>query len=154
MPTSNPHTSPTPTHDVATTPTAQLVPASSSATGFRGFAARRPITALLIMVFSIGYPLMAVVVLAVHRVIPGYQLIDRLPIPPDELSGLLLTVVALLPAALYVTWAADGRAGLRQLLRRVTRWRFGVGWWLFVLTTLPLLTVGVGLAAGRYAAAG
>jgi len=148
MPTSNPHTSPTPTQDLATTPTAQLVPANSSAPGFRGFAARRPIAALLIMVFSIGYPLMAVVVLAVNRVIPGYQLIDRLPIPPDELSGLLLTVVALLPAALYVTWAADGRDGLRQLRRRVTRWRFGVGWWLFVLTALPLLTVGAGLVLG------
>lgn len=137
-----------PTHDLGTAAAAQLLPARSTAAGFRGFAARRPIAALVIMVFSIGYPVMAVLALAVHRVIPGYQLIDRLPIPPDELSGLLLTLVALLPAALYVTWAADGREGLRQLLRRVTRWRFGLGWWLFVLTALPLLIVGVGLVLG------
>jgi uncharacterized protein len=123
-------------------------PAGSTASGFRAFAARWPIAALLIMVFSIGYPLMTMVALAVHQIIPGNHLIDRLPIPPDELSGLLLTLFALLPAALYVTWAADGREGLRQLLRRVTRWRFGAGWWLFVLTALPLLTVGAGLLLG------
>jgi membrane protease YdiL (CAAX protease family) len=137
-----------PTRDPGTAAAAQLVPARATTSGFRGFAARRPVAALLIMVFSISYPIMAVVALAVHQVIPGYQLIDRLPIPPDELAGLLLTLVALLPAALYVTWAADGREGLRQLLRRVSRWRFGVGWWLFVLTALPLLTVGVGLVLG------
>lgn len=137
-----------PSHDLSSTSTPVLVSARSPASGFRGFAARRPIVALLIMVFSIGYPLMALVVLAVHQVIPGDQLIDRLPIPPDELSGLLLTVGALLPSALYVTWAADGRDGLRQLRRRVTRWRFGVGWWLFVLTALPVFTVGVGLLLG------
>ena len=144
-----------PIHGPGTAATAaQLISASSTASGFRGFAARRPIAALLIMVFSIGYPLMIMVALAVHRVIPGYGLIGRLPIPPDELSGLLLTWFALLPAALYVTWAADGRDGLRQLRRRVTRWRFGVGWWLFVLTALPLLTVGVGLLLGDTLAAG
>ena len=33
MPTSHPHTSPTPTHDLATTAAAQLVPASSTAPG-------------------------------------------------------------------------------------------------------------------------
>ena len=83
---------------------AQLVPARAAASGFRGFAARRPIAALLIMVFSIGYPVMTSVALVAHRVIPGHDLINRLPIPPDELSGLLLTLLALLPSALYVTW--------------------------------------------------
>ena len=88
-----------------------------------------------------------------HQVIPGYRLIDRLPIPPDELSGLLLTWFALLPAALYVTWAADGRDGLRQLLRRVTRWRFGAGWWLFVLDRPAPADRRRRSGPGRYAAA-
>jgi CAAX protease family protein len=123
-------------------------PSLSRSSGFRDFTARHPIAALLILVFSIGYPIMITVALAVHGVIPGKALIDRLPIPPDEMSGLLLTTVALLPSGIYVTWAADGREGVRTLFRRVTRWRFGIGWWLFILGAMPVLTVGAGRLLG------
>jgi membrane protease YdiL (CAAX protease family) len=91
---------------------------------------------------------MGVLVLAVHDVIPGGGLVARLPVPPDQLAGLLLTVGALLPASLYVTWAVDGRAGLRRLLSRMVRWRVGVSWWLAVLIGLPVLTVGIALLLG------
>jgi membrane protease YdiL (CAAX protease family) len=103
--------------------------------------AGRPVTAFLIMAFAIAYPVMALVALAVHRVIPGGSLLDRLPFPPDEIAGLMLTMFALLPSALLVTWAADGRPGVISLFRRVVRWRFGIGWWLAVLAGLPVLTV-------------
>jgi uncharacterized protein len=53
----------------------------------------------------------------------------------------MLTMFALLPSALFVTWAADGRPGIVSLFKRITRWRFGVGWWLAVLAGLPVLTV-------------
>jgi hypothetical protein len=33
--------------------------------------ARRPVTAFLIMAFAIAYPVMSLLALAVHRVIPG-----------------------------------------------------------------------------------
>jgi hypothetical protein len=78
--------------------------------------ARRPVTAFLIMAFAIAYPVMALVALAVHRVIPGRSLLDRLPFPPDEIAGLMLTMFALLPSALFVTWAADGRPGVISCL--------------------------------------
>jgi uncharacterized protein len=110
-------------------------------TGIRAFVAGRPVTAFLILAFAIAYPLMALVALAVHRVIPGRSLLDRLPVPPDEIAGLTLTMFALLPSALFVTWAANGRPGLIRLFRRIVRWRFGVGWWLAVLAGLPVLTV-------------
>jgi uncharacterized protein len=109
--------------------------------GIRAFVARRPVTAFLIMAFAIAYPIMSLPALAVHRVIPGGQLLDRLPFPPDEIAGLMLTMFALLPTALFVTWAADGRTGIVNLFKRVARWRFGVGWWLAVLAGLPVLTV-------------
>ena len=109
---------------------------------------RRPLTAFLIIVFGLAYPLMAVPVLAVRGVIPGGGLIARLPMPPDELAGLLLALGALLPAALYVTWAVEGRAGVRRLLSRMVRWRVGVGWWLVVLLGLPVLTVGIAALLG------
>jgi hypothetical protein len=74
-------------------------------------------------------------------VIPGGSLLKRLPFPPDEITGLMLTMFALLPSALLVTWAADGRPGVVSLFRRIVRWRFGVAWWLAVLAGLPVLTV-------------
>jgi uncharacterized protein len=109
--------------------------------GIRAFVARRPVTAFLIMAFAIAYPVMSLPALAVHRVIPGGPLLDRLPFPPDEIAGLMLTMFALLPSALFVTWAANGRQGIISLFKRVARWRFGVGWWLAVLAGLPVLTV-------------
>jgi membrane protease YdiL (CAAX protease family) len=71
--------------------------------------------------------------------------------PPDELAGLLLAVGALLPAALYVSWAVEGRAGVRRLLSRMVRWRVGVAWWLAVLIGLPVLTVAIALLLGATA---
>src|SRR5215217_45241 len=109
--------------------------------GIRAFVGRRPVAAFLIMAFAIAYPVMALPALAVHRVIPGGQLLDRLPFPKDEIAGLMLTMFALLPSALFVTWAADGRQGIIRLFERVVRWRFGIGWWLAVLAGLPVLTV-------------
>jgi uncharacterized protein len=109
--------------------------------GVRAFAARHPVTAFLIMAFGIAYPVMSLLALAVHRVIPGGPLLDQLPFPPDEITGLTLTMFALLPSALFVTWAADGRPGIVRLFKRIVRWRFGVGWWLAVLAGLPVLTV-------------
>lgn len=114
----------------------------------RGFVARHPIAAFLIMVFSIAYPVMSLPILAIHGVVPGGAVLRQLPVDPDELSGLVLTFVALLPAAIFVTWAAEGRQGLVRLRKRMTRWRIGLGWWLLVLTGLPLLTVASGLLLG------
>src|SRR5688500_2261816 len=116
--------------------------------GIRALVARRPVTAFLIMAFAIAYPVMSLPALAVHRVIPGGPLLDRLPVPPDETVGLMLTIFALLPSALFVTWAADGRQGIISLFKRVARWRFGIGWWLAVLAGLPVLTVVATLILG------
>jgi membrane protease YdiL (CAAX protease family) len=116
-------------------------PPTPNRAGIRAFVARRPVTAFLIMAFVIAYPVMALPALAVHRVIPGGSLLDRLPFPPDEIAGLMLTMFALLPSALFMTWAANGRPGVISLFKRIVRWRFGIGWWLAVLAGLPALTV-------------
>ena len=117
-------------------------------TSMKQVVARRPVTALVVVIFSIAYPATFLVALANHRVIPGRDLIERLPFAPDEFAGLLLSVFALLPAAILVTWAADGRAGVRQLFRRVARWRFPLRYWLFALTAIPVLTIAAGLLLG------
>jgi membrane protease YdiL (CAAX protease family) len=116
--------------------------------GFRGWAAEHPLTAFLVILFSVAYPLMALPILASHGVIPGGSLPARLRIAPDELAGALLTFTALVPATLLATWATDGREGLRRLLRRMVHWRVGVRWWLVALVGLPLLTTGFALLLG------
>ena len=65
--------------------------------GIRAIVGRRPVTAFLIMAFAIAYPAMSLPALAVHWVIPGGPLLDRLPFPPDETAGLMLTMFALFP---------------------------------------------------------
>jgi membrane protease YdiL (CAAX protease family) len=122
--------------------------APAHARGFRGWTARRPLTAFLILAFAGIYPMMSLPILASHGLIPGATLLDRLPMAPDELAGLLLTMFGLLPATLYVTWAADGRDGLRRLRSRMLRWRVGAGWWLLVVAGLPVLTVAIGMLLG------
>jgi hypothetical protein len=44
-------------------------------------------------------------------------------------------------AALIVTGATEGWAGIGRLLRRIVRWRVGLRWYLFVLLGLPALMV-------------
>ncbi len=116
--------------------------------GFRGWAAEHPLTAFLVILFSVAYPLMALPLLASHGVIPGGSLPAKLNVAPDELAGALLTFTALVPATLLATWATDGREGLRRLLRRMVHWRVGVRWWLVALLGLPLLTTGFALLLG------
>jgi len=116
--------------------------------GLRGLVARRPMTAFLVLVLTLAYPLMALPILAFRGVIPGKDLLMSLPMAPDETAGILLTMGALLPSTVLVTWCADGGAGVRRLFRRATRWRIGWGWWLAIFTVLPLLTVGLAVLMG------
>src|SRR4051794_2291209 len=121
---------------------------SPPSSGLRGVIARRPITAFLVLVLTLAYPLMALPILAFRGVIPGRGLLEILPIAPDEVAGLLLTLGALLPATVVVTWSADGTAGVRRLFRRLTRWRIGLGWWVAIATALPALTTALAVLAG------
>ena len=57
---------------------------------------------------------------------------------PTHLPGLLAPALA----AVLVTALLDGRAGLRELARRLVRWRVGWGWWLVVAATSGLAALG------------
>jgi membrane protease YdiL (CAAX protease family) len=114
----------------------------SSPGGIRGFAARRPLTAFLVLVSVVGLPLMSVPALTAHGVIPGGEL-------PEEPFALGVTLLVMLPAALWVTSVVDGRNGVRRLLGRSLQWRFGAGWWAAILLALPITTLAVGVTAGR-----
>jgi membrane protease YdiL (CAAX protease family) len=110
--------------------------------GLRSRVARHPLTAFLVLVAVVGWPLMSVPALTTHGVLPGGPL-------PQEPFALGTTLLVMLPAALWVTAVADGRPAVRALLRRAVQWRFGAGWWATVLLALPVLTLAVGVAAGQ-----
>ena len=125
---------------MSTTDARRPVPAPSG--GLRGRVARRPLTAFLVLVAAVGWPLMSVPALTAHGVLPGGAL-------PQEPFALGTTLLVMLPAALWVTAVADGPGAVRALLRRAVQWRFGAGWWAAVLLALPVLTLTVGVAAGQ-----
>ncbi|SFO13995.1 CAAX protease self-immunity [Geodermatophilus obscurus] len=114
----------------------------SAAGGFRAFARRRPITALLLVAIPLGWAILGVPALATHGLIPGGDL-------PVEVFALALTVLVMLPATVWVVSAAEGRAGVRVLFSRTFRWRFGPAWWATVLVALPVTTVAVAVALGE-----
>src|SRR5690349_6367408 len=68
-------------------------------------------------------------------------------LPPEPF--LLVTCYAgLMGTALILTRGFSGRAAVRDLLRGVLRWHFGVGRWLVIMFAMPLLTVGVAAVTG------
>jgi uncharacterized protein len=115
---------------------------TATPSGLRARVARHPLTAFLVLVLAVGWPLASVPALTAHGVLPGGAL-------PEEPFTLALTLLVMLPAALWVTSVVEGRAGVATLLRRAVQWRFGPGWWAAVLLALPVLTLAVGLVAGQ-----
>src|SRR3954466_8717304 len=83
-------------------PTDAAIPGS---VWIRGFTTRRPLTAFLILVFGIGWPILAIPALASHGMIPGGKL-------PIEVFALGVTLLVMLPAALWVTSVTEGRRGV------------------------------------------
>jgi membrane protease YdiL (CAAX protease family) len=110
--------------------------------GWRGWVARRPVTAFLLIALPLGWAVLGVPALAFHGLLPGGQL-------RGEFFALALTVLVMLPAAVWVVSVAEGRAGVRRLFARTFRWRFGLGWWVAVLLAVPVGTVVLGLLSGR-----
>ena len=106
-------------------------------TGPRQYAVRRPVTVFLTVVLSLGLASLSLCAAL------------RVPMAP----GILLTAyVGLTGTALLITRWIGGPAAVRDLLRRLIRWRFGLGRWLTVVFALPALTIGVAAATGTLVA--
>lgn len=103
----------------------------------RGLLARHPLVSYFLIAFAFTWTLLFSVLLSK----------DGLGLLPYGLSPAVASSIApaslLGPslAALIVTAATEGRAGVGRLLRRIVRWRVGVRWYLFVLVGLPAVMV-------------
>ena len=60
-----------------------------------------------------------------------------IPDPVLSVLFLLATFMGPTPAAFMVTGITEGRAGVRQLLRRMGQWRVGLKWYLLVFIGYP-----------------
>ncbi len=116
--------------------------------GLRARAAHRPVAAFLVLTSAIAVPVMSLPVLADHGMIASGWMPQRPGLDAERIASVLLVFAALLPAALWVTWAADGPQGIRILVSRILRWRIGLRWWLLVIAGLPTLTLTFALLLG------
>jgi uncharacterized protein len=109
-----------------------------------GLLERRPVLAYYVLVFTISWG--GILVLAAPGGIPG---------TPEDVDRLFLYALAALFAGpsvsgLVMTALVDGRAGLRDLLNRMLRWRVGVSWWAGALLTGPVLVATVLFGLSRF----
>ena len=61
------------------------------------------------------------------------------PLIPFPMLGAIF--IGQLGSAFLVTWAADGRPGVRDLLGRIFRWRVHPAWYLLALLAIPVLSL-------------
>ena len=96
------------------------------ARGLRSLVARHPVATVLIAMFTVSYALLIPPALA------------DLPLEPFLLGVIFLG--QLLPAVL-VTGAVGGRSAVRELFRRIFRWRAHPVWYLVALLVIPVVSL-------------
>lgn len=106
-----------------TTATTPALPASR----VRAFAARRPVLTYLLLTFGLGWAFLMP---------PALLHSDAL-----VLFVIPTALIAQFGAAVLVTALADGRDGVRALLRRTFRWRVHPAWYLVAAFGLPVLAL-------------
>jgi uncharacterized protein len=77
---------------------------------------------------------------------PGFFAGTNWQSDPLFLFAVLVMVAGPTVAGLLLTGLVDGRAGLRELLARLLRWRVGARWYAVALLTAPLLAAAVPFA--------
>jgi uncharacterized protein len=103
----------------------------------RRFAQRYPVLSFYALVFAISWG--GILILVAPTGIPGR---------PEDVDRLFMLTLAALFAGpsisgLVMTALVGGRAGLRDLLDRLLRWRVGAKWWAAALLTGPVLVAAV-----------
>lgn len=103
----------------------------------RAFARRHPISCYYVLVFVISWG--GILVLVAPTGIPGR---------PEDVDRLFMYALAALFAGpsisgLVMTAVVGGRAGFRNLLDRLLRWRVGTKWWAVALLTGPAVVAAV-----------
>lgn len=131
-------------HGLQRGPAHDPVPAPSA---LRRLVIGSPVAAFLLIALPVSLAVMSVPAMAAYDVIPGKHLPQNVGLSLEEAASLLLVVV-MFTTVLVVTRLVDGPDGVRVLLRRVTRWRVPLRWWLLAVGAMPLGTVTLAVVLG------
>jgi membrane protease YdiL (CAAX protease family) len=105
---------------------------------------RHPLPAYYTLTFAISWGGMLMV-------IGGPGGLPGTPGQADQLMGIAFSLMAgPSVSGLLLTGLVSGRAGLRDLLARLLRWRVAARWYAVTLLTAPLLSTGVFLALSHH----
>jgi VIT1/CCC1 family predicted Fe2+/Mn2+ transporter len=104
-------------------PTVDLSGRRRFGSGVRSFLGRHPVGCYLVVAFAIFWASWIPVLF-----------FAALPRPFTAIGAIL----GLALPAFLITAATDGRTGVRDLLRRMLRWRVGVGWYLLAMLAIPV----------------
>jgi uncharacterized protein len=119
----------------AHTMTAQPAPASP----LKRFIVRHSLSVFFGLAFGISWLFLIADALGSHGLIPF-----RLTLSGPGILLVLLMSYGPTFAALIVTWATEGRAGIRTLLRRLLPWRAGLRWYVLALMGPVVLAFATG----------
>jgi membrane protease YdiL (CAAX protease family) len=113
-------------------------------TPIKAFIEKHPVLTFYALVFAISWG--GILMLVAPGGIPG---------EPEDVARLFpFTLAALFAgpsvAGVVMTALVSGRAGLRELLGRLARWRVGAGWWAAALLIGPILVAAVLFALSVY----
>ncbi len=114
-------------------------------TNIRAFVKRHPVLSYYVLTFAISGSA-SLLVIGTTGSIP----------PPDAQADSLAPVIAMALVAgtsisgLVLTGLVDGRAGFRELLSRLLRWRVGARWYAVALLTAPLLATAILLSLSYF----
>ena len=107
-------------------------------TTIKAFVKRHPLLSFYALAFAITWGGLIMVVGGPSEILGTLQLLGK---------RLALVMLAWLAgpsvASILMTGVVHGRAGLRDLLTRVTRWRVGARWYAVAILTAPLLVTAV-----------
>ena len=111
-------------------------PRAASWSSARQLVARHPVATFLILCYAVNWA----------TAIPWFR--TRTDILPHDLPmwGSLGTIFGVALPAFLVVAASNGRAGVRDLIRRSLRWRVGIRWYLVALFGLPIAVLVVATA--------
>ena len=93
-------------------------------------ARRHPLTVFLALIFGFATAVLAVAWLAHRSVLVEKSLLEPLGVDLAGAASAAMLIFGLFPTALIVTALQAGRPAVRELFRRMFRWRTNLGWWL------------------------
>ncbi len=105
--------------------------------GLVNWVKRHPLVSYFILAFAGAWVFIAPILLSQRA-----WGVLTLPEPLLLILFLLSTFMGPMPAAFIVTGITEGKAGVKQLLRRMGQWRVGIGWYLLVIIGYPVVFLG------------